>query len=122
MIKQQIFAFILRWVLSAFGMWICITLFGTIIGPYNVWLFILAGLVFSLVNSLVKPFATTFTLPLIILSMGLFTILINAAMISLTIWLIPNVTMDFLGTVFSSIVMSIVNGLVNFSTPLYNNK
>lgn len=122
MIKQQILAFIFRWALSTFGMWICINLFGTIVGSYNAWLFVLAGLVFSIVNSVVKPLATTFTLPLIIVSMGLFTILINTAMVGLTIWILPNVSMDFLGAIFSSIIMSIANGLVNFSTPLYNNK
>ena len=122
MIKQQILAFIFRWASSTFGMWICINLFGTIVGNYDAWLFVLAGLVFSIVNSVVKPLATTFTLPLIIVSMGLFTILINTAMVGLTIWILPNVSMDFLGATFSSIIMSIANGLVNFSTPLYNNK
>lgn len=122
MIKHQILAFIFRWALSSFGMWICITLFGTIVGDYSAWLFVLAGLIFSLVNSFVRPLATTFTLPLIVISMGLFTILINTAMVGLTIWILPNVTMNFVGAVFSSIIMSIANGLVNFWTPLYNNK
>ncbi|MBQ3470088.1 phage holin family protein [Candidatus Saccharibacteria bacterium] len=122
MIKNQIIAFLLRWALSTLGMWISISLFGTIIGDYDIWLFVFAGFVFSLVNALVRPLATTFALPLIALTMGLFTILINTAMVAITIWIIPEVTMDFWGATLSSIVMSIANGLVNFWLTAYNKK
>lgn len=120
MIKHQLLAFALRWLLSSFGMWICITLFGTIIGDYDYKLFILAGLIFSLVNSVVRPLATMFALPLIVFTMGLFTILINTAMVALTIWLLPGVEMNFWQAALSSIVMSIANGLVNFWITPYN--
>ena len=122
MIKRQLLGFVVRWVLSSFGMWIAITLFGTITGAYNAWLFIAAGLIFSLVNALVRPFATTMALPLIVLTMGLFTIVINTAMVALTIRLLPSVTMNFWGTVISSLIMSLVNGLVNFWITPYNRK
>lgn len=122
MIKNQIIAFLLRWALSTLGMWISISLFGTIIGDYDIWLFVFAGFVFSLVNALVRPLATTFALPLIVLTMGLFTILINTAMVAITVWIIPEVTMDFWGATLSSIVMSIANGLVNFWLTAYNKK
>ncbi|MBQ3352231.1 phage holin family protein [Candidatus Saccharibacteria bacterium] len=120
MIKHQIIAFFLGWALSTLGMWISITLFGTITGDYNAWLFVIAGLIFSVVNTIVRPLATVFALPLIILTLGLFTIIINTAMVALTIWIMPNVTMDFWGAVLSSVVMSIANGLVNFGLTPYN--
>ncbi len=120
MIKRQIVAFLLGWALSTLGMWISITLFGVITGDYNAWLFVLAGLIFSIVNTVIRPLATVFSLPLIIVSLGLFTIIINTSMVALTIWIMPNVTMDFWGAVLSSIVMSIANGLVNFGLSPYN--
>ena len=120
MIKHQIIAFFLGWALSTLGMWISITLFGTITGDYNAWLFVIAGIIFSVVNTIVRPLATVFALPLIILTLGLFTIIINTAMVTLTIWIMPNVTMDFWGAVLSSVVMSIANGLVNFGLTPYN--
>lgn len=122
MIKRQIIAFILGWALSTLGMWISITLFGVITGNSDFWLFVLAGLIFSIVNTVIRPLATVFSLPLIILSLGMFTIIINTAMVALTIWIMPNVTMDFWGAVLSSIVMSIANGLVNFGLSPYNRK
>lgn len=102
-------------------MWLCINLFGNITDATNsFWLYLVAGLIFSLVNSIVKPLATTFALPLIILSMGIFTILLNVAMVALTIWILPGVNMDFWGAFFSSIIFSLINSLVNFLVPSYN--
>lgn len=120
MIKHQIIEFLTRFMLSVFGMWVCITLFGHISGSYNIGLFILAGLIFSLVNSIVKPLITLFSLPLIVLTMGLFTFLVNVAMVSISIWIIPGVTMNFIDATMSAIVMSLINGLVNLWITPYN--
>ena len=118
MIKQQIAVFLLRWLASSFGMWICITLFGTITDPtYDIWLFVIAGLVFSLVNAVVKPLLTMMALPLIIVTLGIFTFIINIAMISLTVWIIPEVQMSFGGTLLSAIVMGMINSIANFLVP-----
>lgn len=120
MIKRQIFGFLAHWLLSSLGMWICITLFGTIIGDYTIGSYLIAGLIFSLINLIVRPLATMFSLPLIIFTMGLFTIIINTAMFALTIYLLPHVEMDFLGVLISSLIMSIANGVVNFWATPYN--
>lgn len=123
MIKQQILVFLLRWAVSSVAMWLCIKLFGEVTdGTDSFWLYLAAGLVLSLVNSIVKPLATTFALPLIILSMGIFTILVNVAMVALTIWILPDVKMDFWGALFSTIIISLINSLVNFLVPSYNKK
>ena len=118
MIKQQIAVFLLRWLASSFGMWICITLFGTITDPtYDIWLFVIAGLVFSLVNAVVKPLLTMMALPLIIVTLGIFTFIINIAMISLTVWIIPEVQMSFGGALLSAIVMGMINSIAHFLVP-----
>ena len=123
MIKQQILVFLLRWIVSSAAMWLCISLFGQLKDISNsFWIYVGAGLVFSLVNSIVKPLATMFSLPLIILSMGIFTFILNIAMVGLTIWILPHVTMDFWGAALSTIVISLINGLVNFLVPAYNKK
>ena len=122
MIKSQIIEFIIRSVLSAFGMWISISLFATISGDLDFWIFIVAGLIFSLFNAFIRPLVTMLALPLVVLTLGLFTVLINTAMVSLTIRFVPNVSMGFGGAVLSSLVMSIANGLVNYWPSSYNRK
>lgn len=120
MIKNQILIFLLRWLVSSSGMWLCMRWFGHIHTTDVFWLFIVAGLIFSLVNSVVKPLLTMLALPLIILSMGIFTIILNIAMVGLTIALLPGVEMGFGGAVLTTIVMSLLNGLVNLLVPDYN--
>ena len=99
-------------------MWICITLFGTITDPsYDVWLFVVAGLVFSLVNAVVKPLLTILALPFIIITLGIFTLLINIGMVALTIWIIPEVQMGFGGALLSALIMGMINSLANLVVP-----
>ena len=123
MIKKQIALFLLRWLVSSTAMWICITWFGTITeGAETVWIFIAAGLIFSLANTIVKPILTILALPFIILTMGIFVLILNAIIVSLTIWLIPGVQMTFPAAILSSIVISVINLLVNLLVPAYNKK
>lgn len=119
MIKKQLLVFMFRWLVSTAGMWLIINWFGSIDASVtnNIWLYVVAGLVFSLVNSIVRPLATLFSLPFIILSMGIFTILINIAMMALTIWILPGVHIDFWGSFLGTITMSVINGLVNLIVP-----
>lgn len=122
MVKQQILFFLLRWLVSSTAMWLCINLFGTVTGEQNIWLYAAAGLIFSMVNSFIKPLATLISLPLIILSLGFFSLVVNVAMVALAIWLLPGVEMGFWGVVGSTITISLINGLVNFLVPAYNEK
>lgn len=119
MIKKQIFTFLLRWLASSFGMYLCITWFGTI-SPDSAetfaepWmLFVVAGLIFSLVNSIVKPLVKLFALPLAILTLGVSTIIINTAMVILTIYLLPGVEMEFWPAMLSSAILSVINAALN---------
>jgi len=119
MIKKQLLTFLVRWVVSSFGMYLCITWLGTI-NPEseqvfsNSWLlFATAGLIFSLINSIVKPLVKLFALPLAILTMGISTIIINTAMVILTIYFLPGVEMGFWGALVSSAVMSVINAILN---------
>lgn len=119
MIKKQIFIFILRWAASSLGMFLCITWLGTVTPESGAtfsqdwYLYAIAGLIFSLANSIVKPLVKIFALPLAILTMGISTIIINTAMVVLTIYLLPGVEMGIWGAVISSIVLSVINSVLN---------
>lgn len=122
MIKRQILAFLLRWLTSCVAMYVCINCFGTFADGSEAvrtsWEFyVIAGLVFSLVNTIVKPIATIFALPLLSVTLGLFTLILNAAMVALTIWIMPDVTMTFWGAIESCLLISLINFLVNLVVP-----
>ena len=113
MIKKQIFVFLLRWLACSGGMYLCITWFGQVESTEafsQPWvLYIVAGLIFSLVNSIVKPLVKMLALPLAIVTMGISTIIINVGMVLLTIYLLPGVSMDIWGAIFSSIILGGIN-------------
>ena len=117
MIKKQIFIFILRWAASSLGMYLCITWFGQITSTEAVsapWvLYVAAGLIFSLVNSIVKPLLKMLALPLAILTMGISTLVINTAMVFFTIYILPGVEMSVLGAALSSVILSVINAILN---------
>ncbi|MCQ2568930.1 MAG: phage holin family protein [Candidatus Saccharibacteria bacterium] len=120
MIKNQILSFIFRWMVSTAAMFICIRLFATFAEgaeslQNSLGFYMLAGLVFSLVNSIVRPIATIFSLPLLLLTLGVFTVILNAAMVALTIWILPNVSMSFWGAIGSCLTISLINYLVNIT-------
>ncbi len=113
--------FAIRWLSCSFGLWLTVKLFGntTLHNPVaTVAMFMLAGLVFSLINSVLKPILTTLSLPFMIVTMGLFTIILNGLMVWLTIALIPTMSMNFTPAIISSLVISMLNYIINSLTPV----
>lgn len=88
----------------------------------NVLSYSFVGLIFGLVNALVRPIVSLLSLPLTILTLGLFTIIINAAMLMLTSWLtsftpIGFTVNDFFWTaILGAIIISLVSMLVGAVT------
>ncbi len=116
MIKKQLLTFLLRWLTSCLAMYVCINVFcafkeGT--GQGSVMFYLLAGLVFALVNTVVKPLAVIFSLPFMLATIGLFTVLVNTAMLGLTIFILPEVEIGFWGAVGGSILIAVINYLVS---------
>jgi putative membrane protein len=81
--------------------------------------YIFIGLVFGVVNALVKPIVKVLSIPATILTLGLFTIVINAAMLWLTSWLSSytpvHFTIDsfFWTAIFAAVIISIVSMLAS---------
>lgn len=84
---------------------------------------VLVALVFGLVNAVIKPLVKLFSLPLIWLSLGLFTLVINAVMLELTAWLASHLGLGFYvdsffwAAVLGAIVVTIVSMVLNIVVP-----
>ena len=79
----------------------------------------IGAMVLGLVNALVKPILILFTLPLTILTLGLFLLVVNAIALGLVGYLTPGFTVGgFFPAIFGSIVLSFVSGLVNQFFPI----
>ncbi|MDY7015945.1 MAG: phage holin family protein [Cyanobacteriota bacterium] len=76
---------------------------------------IVGAAAFGLVNAIVKPILIIFTLPLTILTLGLFLLAINAICFSLASYFTPSgfTVEGFIPALVGSIVLSLVSGLLN---------
>jgi putative membrane protein len=101
--------FLIRLFIAAMGLWIASALIpGMEIDGMGALL--AAALLLGLVNALVRPVLIFLTLPLTILTLGLFLLVINAAMLGLVAWLLPNFVLGgFFPAMFGSIVVTIVS-------------
>ena len=75
---------------------------------------IIAGLLLGLVNFFIKPILTILTLPITILTLGLFLLIINAAMVLLVDWLVTGFEVSGWGW---AILFSIILALLNLFVP-----
>lgn len=99
--------FILRVVIVAIGLWVASKLVpGVAIN--DAWSLVWAALLLGIVNAIVRPVIIILTLPLTILTLGLFLLVINAATLSLVAWLLDGMTVaGFWSALFGAIVVSI---------------
>ena len=78
---------------------------------------LLAGVILGFVNAIVRPVLFFLTLPLTLLTLGLFIFVLNAICFALTAWLVPGFSVDgffsaLVGALLVSVVSWILNGLV----------
>lgn len=83
---------------------------------------ILVALIFGVVNFLVKPVVKLFSLPVLILTLGLFTLVINALMLLLTSWIAGKLDLSFhvdgfLTAVLGGLIISLVSWALNMLLP-----
>jgi len=81
------FRFVFRVLFAAVGLWLADRLLGGISSDGWTTL-IIAGLLLGLVNAVVKPVVVLLTFPITILTLGLFLLVVNAAMLGLLAWLL----------------------------------
>jgi putative membrane protein len=114
--RHQTGVFLVRWLLNTFGLWIAIKIFGTGFQAgvdAGLWGFLLAGLIFSVVNSTLRPLIIILSIPAILLSLGLFTLVVNGLMVYISLLLAPGLQMTFWHSVLTGIVISLLNYIVS---------
>jgi putative membrane protein len=78
---------LIHWLFNAVALWVAAHLVPGLAFNGDLLRLILVAAVFGVVNSLLRPLLTVLTCPLIVLTLGLFTLVINAVMLLVTGWL-----------------------------------
>ncbi len=72
-------------------------------------LFFWAGLVLSLVNVVLKPLIVILSLPAILLTLGLFTLIVNGFTVWIAAHLVEGLTISFWAAVLAGMIVSLIN-------------
>jgi putative membrane protein len=101
--------FLIRAALVALGLWLA-TAWVQGVSIDTPATLILAGILLGVVNSIIRPIAILLTLPMTILTLGLFLLVINAGMVALVAWMLPGMHVTSFGAAFwTSILVSLVS-------------
>lgn len=101
--------FLLRAAITALGLWVASEIFQGLhfASPAKL---IVAAVMLGVVNAFVRPLAFILTLPLTVLSLGLFLLVLNAAMVGLVAWMVPGFEISgFWTAVGAALVVSLVS-------------
>ncbi|MBF6596420.1 MAG: phage holin family protein [Thermaceae bacterium] len=107
--------FIIRLLLNTLALWLVAQLnVGVLFAPgSNLLDYLIAGLIFGIANAILRPILLILTLPINILSLGLFTLVINAIILILVALFTPLEVRGFGGAFIGAILLSIVSFVLN---------
>lgn len=113
-LNRPVYRFLTRWLVCSLGLWIAANFLSNSISyGSELRVIIIAGFVLAIINIVLKPILIIFTLPAILLTLGLFTILINGLTVFIASKLYaPLEITNFWAAVFAGMVIGLVNYLV----------
>ena len=113
-VKSPITRFIIRWFVCSLGLYIAAGFLSNSISYGNrTSAIIVAGLILAIINVIIKPVLVIFSLPAIILTLGLFMIVVNGLTVYLASKLYsPLDITNFWAAIFAGIIIGLVNYLV----------
>lgn len=122
--RKQFAVFLLRFLLNTLGLWIASRLLG---GGFNdteatTTSFFVAGFALSLANSVLKPIVIVLSLPAILITLGLFMLVVNGLMVYIALNLVPNLQISFLSAIVTGVIISIINYIISGFLELNQNK
>jgi putative membrane protein len=101
--------FILRGLIAALGLWAATEMLSGFTIDSALTL-VLAGLLLGVINAIVRPFALLLSLPALVVTLGLFLLIVNAAMLGLVALLLPGFRIaGFWTAVGGALIVSIVS-------------
>lgn len=110
------------WLVTAFGLWI-VTKLVSGVRAQSAGSLLLAALVLGIMNAFIRPLLWVLTMPLTVLTFGLFALIINGFMIKLTAAMVPGFEVDSFGAaVLAAIIMVllVIGGFILFQLFMFN--
>lgn len=107
-----IYRFALRWLVCSLGLWIAAGLLSESVSYGNhVGAVIISGFVLAIINAILKPVLVVLSLPAILVSLGLFMLIINGLTVFIASKLYSGLQISSFG---AAIVTGVIIGIVNY--------
>ena len=107
-------AFLTKWLVTVVSIFIVANLFN-LIHVESLAVLVLAALVLGILNAFVRPMLLLLTLPINILSLGFFTLVINAFLLYVVAGLVPGFEITgFFRAFLAALLISLINAMTNF--------
>ncbi len=103
--------FLLRACIAALGFWLATRLVSGI-RIDDATTVVLAGLLLGVMNAIVRPIVIILTLPITILTLGLFLLVVNTAMVGLVAWILPGFHIP--GGFWSALATAVIVGVTGW--------
>jgi putative membrane protein len=107
---------LIRIVVLTFAVWVAVGIVGGLEFDGSFWNLVLIGLILGVINASIKPVLTILSIPVIVLTLGLFLLIINWALFAFVIWLAGPDRLDlgltssgFWPTLLGALIVSIVS-------------
>jgi putative membrane protein len=105
--------FLIRAAITGVGLWLA-AYFLDGVAFASTQKLVIAALVLGVVNAFVRPIAFVLTLPITLVTLGLFLLVINAGMVALVAWLLPGMRVaTFWAAFFTALIVSLVSWVGN---------
>ncbi|KKP29252.1 MAG: hypothetical protein UR15_C0019G0014 [Parcubacteria group bacterium GW2011_GWA2_31_28] len=104
------FHFIIQIIANAFAIYLADSFIEGVEFAGDIWLLLIAGLILGILNFILKPILKVISAPLIILTLGIFTIIINIFILWLLQTLLPELNIiGFWAYIWVLIIVSVLN-------------
>ena len=105
---------LIRWILNALALWLTVQLpVGLSFSSSGLAPVLIAALVLGLVNAVVRPIMIVLTLPLTILTLGLFLLVVNALSLGIVAALTPLQVAGFGAAIIGALVLTIISAILS---------
>jgi len=112
--------FLISFLVNAIVLWLVITFVpgftngagASGMGAFGVWTVIWLAIVFGIVNALIGPILRLISAPLTWLTHGLFSVVVNWALLALAVYFTPNLKGNWQATLIGAVVLMLVGTLV----------
>lgn len=112
--NKPLYRFLTRWLVCSLGLWIAANFLSNSISyDSRLGVIVVAGLILAVINVILRPIIIIFSLPAIVLTLGLFMVIVNGLTVFIASKLYaPLHITNFWAAVFAGMVIGLVNYLV----------